>query len=83
MSACYDPHVRSQVTSELFGLNGMPFMPRRLPSPQRAGTRFNPQSGSAIVSIRFAPHVKGSTFSKGALCCLCLGLVLQLPIPGQ
>ena len=39
--------------------------------------------GYTTVSIRFAPRVKGSTFSEGALCCLCLGLVLQLPVPGQ
>ncbi len=36
-----------------------------------------------VVSIRFSPQVKGSSFSEGALCCLCLGLVLQLPVPGQ
>ena len=43
----------------------------------------DPATGETIVSIRFAPRVKGSTFSEGALCCLCLGLVLQLPVPGQ
>ncbi len=40
-------------------------------------------SRDSFVSIRFAPQVKGPTFSEGALCCLCLGLVLQLPVPGQ